>query len=946
MEEEEDSGEFGVEEEVNEKDEEVEISDHESMVVSPMKRTSYDFQINICNTGDDFVTSEEMKTDKYTFFLGLVNNKITKRVKPFIFVHRVENPFKISVSIEYNQNTTKTEMINFAPEQLYSVLTDPVLDNLPSTDLSLNIHIDYLIEPNQAREYFQCVGLLNDGMTCYLNSLIQALYHIKAFRKVVFSIVGEPSSIPKALSKLFSRLQRSSKPITTRGLTRSFGWGNEELYEQHDAQELLRLMLDRLDNHCNNQASNLFKGHLNSYIRAKNEEYQSSHEESFYDLSLCVKGIMSIEESIKNYFTPDELVGSDQYQLPDKRKVDAIKGFDLKDVPPVLCFHLRRFEYFAGSMRKIYSRFVFGKELEFGGKIYQLCSVVSHIGSYYGGHYIAFTYKDGCWLCFDDENVSSVSEEAAIEGNYGNDTRSSFTAYILFYVQKDLFPSFILCPDPPIPKEIIDEEAIASSFRSIQILTNESWKESNELLPVLLPKTGSVDDKKMAISKVAKIPPEQMFFYYPSSYNTLVLLNEENSFFEHNRFYIASSKGVPIYVYLWLAGYKPCKAGIFHINENQTVNDLSIMVSEELFKMRIEMDCYIEAGDIDVIKLSGPISESTTVYFEIPSSLDNDAIDQIKYLLPFSHAEHPKGDSHLSILKDELCIKTIPDYFALQNRFVEITFINFHNLKSVNRIFLSPGLSYQQLLVTISRFLKVSEDQILLFLPISNNSRVPSHRPLTQRTASYLYSIWKNEENYKGATLFYEIAPTSVSQSARLDVTVINKEYKQQDRFSVFLEKGSQTLNDLSNEISKKLNHSDFELYYVNNGIPFFPKDSEHIYSHNRVIVQLGKIELLEDEVLIEVLHCNSMFMDVIPDSYIPFFIKIKKGVTTLKEIKNSIQTENKVSIIERTNLRPILITHKEDDPITDIENKQICILHLVDLMSLVSRHTSIELKK
>ena len=70
------------------------------------------------------------------------------------------------------------------------------------------------------------VGLINEGTTCYMNSLLQTLFLITSFRKAIYSIPisdTDEGKIPKALGKLFASLQLSEKPLSTQELLRSFG---------------------------------------------------------------------------------------------------------------------------------------------------------------------------------------------------------------------------------------------------------------------------------------------------------------------------------------------------------------------------------------------------------------------------------------------------------------------------------------------------------------------------------------------------------------------------------------------------------------------------------------------------------------------------------------------------------------------------------------------------
>ena len=77
----------------------------------------------------------------------------------------------------------------------------------------------------------QYVGLVNQAMTCYLNSLIQSLFMTPEFRNILYewqfngTMEEAARSIPFQLQKLFALLQTTSKAsLETKDLTQSFGW--------------------------------------------------------------------------------------------------------------------------------------------------------------------------------------------------------------------------------------------------------------------------------------------------------------------------------------------------------------------------------------------------------------------------------------------------------------------------------------------------------------------------------------------------------------------------------------------------------------------------------------------------------------------------------------------------------------------------------------------------
>ncbi|KAM7354871.1 ubiquitin specific protease 47 isoform 2-T2 [Cochliomyia hominivorax] len=214
------------------------------------------------------------------------------------------------------------------------------------------------------------VGLVNQAMTCYLNSLLQALYMTPEFRNALyrweFDNDNEAKNIPYQLQKLFLNLQTSKKSaVETTDLTRSFGWNSSEAWQQHDIQELCRVMFDALEHKFKNtkQANliaNLYEGKMIDYVKCLECNTEKTRADTFLDIPLPVRpfgsqvAYGSIEEALRAFVQPETLDGNNQYFCEKcNKKCDAHKGLKFKNFPYVLTLHLKRFDFDYTTMHRI-----------------------------------------------------------------------------------------------------------------------------------------------------------------------------------------------------------------------------------------------------------------------------------------------------------------------------------------------------------------------------------------------------------------------------------------------------------------------------------------------------------------------------------------------------------------------------------------------------------------
>ncbi len=373
----------------------VDINDN--IVFRGSLKTRKIFQYSTVSTRDDLGGSE--------LFIPQNKDAIFKYMQSYFHQHDHE-------SIQRNQHFHDSHLNAQHPSIDYSRIKPFTLR------LLVQIRVPFMrsIPPNQdSRIACGMVGILNLGATCYLNALLQMLFHIDGFRRLVFAMPHQNeiygSSTTLGIQEVFKNLQFNLNTVDTRDLLRAFGWGNAEALMQQDVQEMMRVLLDKIEEKakgtvCDGRIKDLFCGTVRSFISCKNVEYESKREEDFYDIQLDVNGSASLYESFKRYTASEMLEGDNQYDAgPEFGKQDARKGVIFTKLPPVLTIHLKRFDFDVKHMcyRKIHDIFAFSTWTNLDefiaadapeecrtGNDYILHSVLVHSGDFGGGHYYAY----------------------------------------------------------------------------------------------------------------------------------------------------------------------------------------------------------------------------------------------------------------------------------------------------------------------------------------------------------------------------------------------------------------------------------------------------------------------------------------------------------------------------------------------------------------------------
>lgn len=214
----------------------------------------------------------------------------------------------------------------------------------------------------------------------------------------------------------------------------------------------------------------LLVGQTISCVSFPSKEKESWRLENFWELSLNVRDLQSLDESLQEYIQP-------WYPESESESTNTVVMFD--KFPPVLNLHLKRFAYdpAQNSFKKVDDLFEFPEEIDLGPLvesddpasksepwIYRLVSVVVHEGTYEEGMYYAYVRpeKDGGFYKIHDEQVTPVTLSDVFQAGYGGDDDGnnqgwSKTATLLCYCRKSrLDEIFVDITDADMPTSIHD----------------------------------------------------------------------------------------------------------------------------------------------------------------------------------------------------------------------------------------------------------------------------------------------------------------------------------------------------------------------------------------------------------------------------------------------------------------------------------------------------------
>lgn len=315
-------------------------------------------------------------------------------------------------------------------------------------------------------------GLLNEGVTCYMNSAIQAFVHIPAMQHYLNQIftgkIGKEHKDKSNVTYTLAELSNSMWNPKLRVKQRPYIYPKRMIqrlhqincmmsqWQQEDSHEYFMSLMSRLQEDLTPKGQKLnssiiydiFGGLLNQKITCLKCQGVSETKQEFYDLSLGLNKKKShpylLEKSLTDFFS-NELIKTDKkdkltgyYCNKCEMNTNANKISTIDISPEYLTIHLKRFKFDGNSLSKLkqsisypnyldLAKFQTQQDAELPLPLkYRLMSVIVHEGRNVTlGHYVAHCLQpDGTWATYDDEYINKIAQEQAL---------SDPAAYVLVY---------------------------------------------------------------------------------------------------------------------------------------------------------------------------------------------------------------------------------------------------------------------------------------------------------------------------------------------------------------------------------------------------------------------------------------------------------------------------------------------------------------------------------
>lgn len=310
-------------------------------------------------------------------------------------------------------------------------------------------------------------GLANLGNTCYINTLVQCLGHVRCFRRWMLSERGASGAFTQELQQLLAMMWNGQQSVAPRRfvecMVKVFDLGS--IGEQHDLWEVFLRVIDRISWEDRSEMVSIDeraagRGRSGSssstamdiLYKMAVKAWTGYHPRGFRTFDAMMEGLQvhqvqcmeckkcfhnfepfmvlnidmdmdarAVDHCVRSYFGTEQL---HEWSCDHCKRVQpAEKTVRIWQFPDVLTVALKRFEVVEGGRgaRKIRTAVDIPQHLRFdeessirgvsnGETVYELRSIGLHHGFMNHGHYTCVANHKNKWIHYDDMQVSEVDD--------------------------------------------------------------------------------------------------------------------------------------------------------------------------------------------------------------------------------------------------------------------------------------------------------------------------------------------------------------------------------------------------------------------------------------------------------------------------------------------------------------------------------------------------------
>lgn len=299
---------------------------------------------------------------------------------------------------------------------------------------SMYNHSSYILNiiPDKVYKKYPCTiykGSINLGNTCYLNSLFTTLLYLQPFKDYFLNLMHLKTNcnvnecIICDIYDVYKEIYSKSGCINLSNIVYTLVKKNSEFIgsKQYDVHELYIKLLNFISE-VDQKLSNIFNGINTIVYECENCREPVRLTEKFYNL--CLTFDIDAQRMIDNFFDKENVDG---YNCNFCNHIGRCnKRYIMASCPEVLVLQLKRFEYKDNKTVKMNNDLALNERIVIDDVSYKFHGTIVHDGSSTNGHYRAYIYIDGKYNCFNDEFITCVSSEEALNN----------VSYLTFYVKE------------------------------------------------------------------------------------------------------------------------------------------------------------------------------------------------------------------------------------------------------------------------------------------------------------------------------------------------------------------------------------------------------------------------------------------------------------------------------------------------------------------------------